>query len=382
MRCTGVTGRTVGVGFRGVKKQQNIDENVASNTARPKDFQGEPWRAPPSSPMIISVSFCEPRQTQLPESAVPSFGEKLRKEREQRKITLDDISSTTKISTRMLRALEDEHFDELPGGVFNKGFVRAYARHIGLDEEQAITDYLDATNQNPSGATPTSVPEISAVAAQAAQIERLRSLNRNGAARVPWEVLAVLLLLVAIVLGFWSYRKRGSSVAPPQPTSQKESVSHTSSVAAGAAAASGSSVTPAPDSASSASRLSSGTPPDAIANPLNNAAETSQLPASAGPPASLAAGSHAFTLVIRAAEDSWLSIATDAKSPAEETLMAGQQQSIPADRQIVIKAGNVGGLVFVLNGKQLPSQGDYGEVKTLLFDSKGVRLSAQAPARP
>src|SRR5260370_19624248 len=154
--------------------------------------------------MIISVSFCEWRQTQLPESAVPSFGEKLRKEREQRKITLDDISSSTKISTRMLRAIEDEHFDQLPGGVFNKGFVRAYARHIGLDEEQAITDYLDATNQNPSGATPASVPEISAVAAQAAQKERLRSLNHNGA-RVPWEVLAALLLLVAIVLVFWSY---------------------------------------------------------------------------------------------------------------------------------------------------------------------------------
>ena len=314
---------------------------------------------------------------------MPSFGEKLRKEREQRKITLDDISSTTKISTRMLRALEDEHFDELPGGVFNKGFVRAYARHIGLDEEQAITDYLDATNQNPSGATPASVPEISAVAAQAAQMERLRSLNPNGAARVPWEVLAALLLLVAIVLVFWSYRKR-ASVARPEPTSQKESVSRTSSVAVGATPASGSSATPAPDSASSASRLSSGTSPDAIASPapLNNAAETFQLPASAGPPASLVAGSHAFTLVIRAAEDSWLSIATDAKSPAEETLIAGQQQSIPADRRIVIKAGNVGGLVFVFNGKQLPPQGDFGEVKTLLFDSKGVRLSAHAPARP
>ena len=333
--------------------------------------------------MIIWVSFCEPRQTQLPESAVPSFGEKLRKEREQRKITLDDISSTTKISTRMLRALEDEHFDELPGGVFNKGFVRAYARHIGLDEEQAITDYLDATNQNPSGATPASVPEISAVAAQAAQMERLRSLNHNGAARVPWEVLAALLLLVAIVLVFWSYRKRGASVARPEPTSQKESVSPPSSVAVGVTPASGSSATPAPDSAPSASRLSSGTP-EAIASPapVNNAAETSQLPASAGPPASLVAGSRAFTLVIRAAEDSWLSIATDAKSPAEETLIAGQQQSIPADRQIVIKAGNVGGLVFVLNGKQLPPQGDFGEVKTLLFDSKGVRLSAHAPARP
>jgi len=315
---------------------------------------------------------------------VPSFGEKLRKEREQRKITLDDISSTTKISTRMLRALEDEHFDELPGGVFNKGFVRAYARHIGLDEEQAITDYLDATNQNPSGATPASVPEISAVAAQAAQMERLRSLNPNVAARVPWELLAALLLLVAIVLVFWSYRKRGASVARPEPTSQKESVSRTSSGAVAATPASGLSATPAPDSASSVRRLSSGTSPDAIASPapVNNAAETSQLPTSVGPPASLVAGSHGFTLVIRAAEDSWLSIATDAKSPAEETLTAGQRQSISAARRIVIKAGNVGGLVFVLNGKQLPPQGDFGEVKTLLFDSKGVRLSAQVPARP
>lgn len=320
----------------------------------------------------------------MPESAVPSFGEKLRKEREQRKITLDDISSTTKISTRMLRALEDEHFDELPGGVFNKGFVRAYARHIGLDEEQAITDYLDATNQNPSGATPASVPEISVVAAQAAQMERLRSLNPNGAARVPREVLAALLLLVAVVLVFWSYRKRSASDARSEPTSQKESVTRTSSVSTVPTPTSGSSATPVPDSASSASRRSSGTPPDAIASPaaVSQAAETSQLPASAGPPASLAAGSHAFTLVIRAAEDSWLSIATDAKSPAEETLIAGQEQSIPADHQIVIKAGNVGGLVFALNGKQLPSQGDYGEVKTLLFDSQGVRRSAHAPAGP
>src|SRR5216683_2565670 len=98
--------------------------------------------------MMISVSFFERRQTQLPESAVPSFGEKLRKEREQRKITLDDISSSTKISTRMLRALEEEHFDQLPGGVFNKGFVRAYARQVGLDEEESVADYLAALRES------------------------------------------------------------------------------------------------------------------------------------------------------------------------------------------------------------------------------------------
>lgn len=77
-----------------------------------------------------------------------AFGEKLRKQREQRNIALDAISNTTKISTRMLRALEDEHFDQLPGGVFNKGFVRAYARQVGLDEEEAITDYLTALRES------------------------------------------------------------------------------------------------------------------------------------------------------------------------------------------------------------------------------------------
>jgi cytoskeletal protein RodZ len=77
-----------------------------------------------------------------------SFGEKLRKQRELRGLELDAISNTTKISPRMLRALEDEHFDQLPGGVFNKGFVRAYARQVGLDEEEAIADYLAALRES------------------------------------------------------------------------------------------------------------------------------------------------------------------------------------------------------------------------------------------
>jgi hypothetical protein len=79
---------------------------------------------------------------------VGAFGDKLRKQREQRGIELDAISNTTKISTRMLRALEEEHFDQLPGGVFNKGFVRAYARLVGLNEEEAIADYLEALRES------------------------------------------------------------------------------------------------------------------------------------------------------------------------------------------------------------------------------------------
>jgi cytoskeletal protein RodZ len=79
---------------------------------------------------------------------VGAFGEKLRSQREQRGLTLDAISTTTKISPRMLRAIEDEHFDQLPGGVFNKGFVRAYARQVGLDEEEAVSDYLAALRES------------------------------------------------------------------------------------------------------------------------------------------------------------------------------------------------------------------------------------------
>jgi cytoskeletal protein RodZ len=79
---------------------------------------------------------------------VGAFGEKLRKQRELRGIELDAISNATKISTRMLRALEDERFDQLPGGVFNKGFVRAYARQIGLDEEESVAGYLAAVREN------------------------------------------------------------------------------------------------------------------------------------------------------------------------------------------------------------------------------------------
>ncbi len=77
-----------------------------------------------------------------------AFGEKLRHQREQRGLALEAISNTTKISTRMLRALEDEHFDQLPGGVFNKGFVRAYARQVGLDEEETVTEYLAALRES------------------------------------------------------------------------------------------------------------------------------------------------------------------------------------------------------------------------------------------
>jgi len=80
---------------------------------------------------------------------VASFGQKLRQAREARNITLQEIADTTKIGTRALQALEWERFDQLPGGIFNKGFVRSYARCVGLDEEETVAAYMEAAKVPP-----------------------------------------------------------------------------------------------------------------------------------------------------------------------------------------------------------------------------------------
>jgi len=72
-----------------------------------------------------------------------NFGETLKRERELRDIPLRDIANATKINLRYLEALEANRFDKLPGGVFNKGFIRAYARFIGADGEALVQRYIE-----------------------------------------------------------------------------------------------------------------------------------------------------------------------------------------------------------------------------------------------
>ena len=72
---------------------------------------------------------------------VESIGEKLRLARETRGIALRDISEQTRISMRYLEAIETDDYRRLPGGIFNRSFIRAYAKFIGYDQDQAIDDY-------------------------------------------------------------------------------------------------------------------------------------------------------------------------------------------------------------------------------------------------
>src|SRR3989442_14018856 len=86
-----------------------------------------------------------------------SFGETLKREGELLQISLRRISEATKINIRYLEALEENRFDALPGGLFNKGFIRAYATFIGVDGESMVNSYLHelSARQQGTGAAST-----------------------------------------------------------------------------------------------------------------------------------------------------------------------------------------------------------------------------------
>jgi cytoskeletal protein RodZ len=70
-----------------------------------------------------------------------SLGEKLRQVREERGISISEVAEQTRISPLYLKSIEKDDYKPLPGGIFNKGFVRSYARYVGFDEEEALADY-------------------------------------------------------------------------------------------------------------------------------------------------------------------------------------------------------------------------------------------------
>ncbi|MGH9368628.1 MAG: helix-turn-helix domain-containing protein [Thermoanaerobaculia bacterium] len=78
----------------------------------------------------------------MTEQPALSFGEELRRERVVREIPLEEISAATKISMRLLKALEESDLARLPAPTFTRGFIRAYARHLGIDPEEKVNAYL------------------------------------------------------------------------------------------------------------------------------------------------------------------------------------------------------------------------------------------------
>src|SRR5437899_159380 len=119
-------------------------------------------------------------------TSAPSFGDELRRERIGRKVSLEEISAATKISLRLLSALERSDLAKLPAPVFTRGFIRAYCLHLGLDPVEKINTYL--ADFRPSGSEPPLVPRPGSGS-------RFLRGRRSTAVTILGGVTAVLLLL-------------------------------------------------------------------------------------------------------------------------------------------------------------------------------------------
>ena len=113
-----------------------------------------------------------------------SIGEKLRLERETRGIALRDISEQTRISMRYLEAIETDDYRRLPGGIFNRSFIRAYAKFVGYDEDKAIEEYGNTMREHGLGDEPPK-----------------RGHRSYGRRRALWSFTMKTLLLAIVILG-------------------------------------------------------------------------------------------------------------------------------------------------------------------------------------
>ncbi len=351
------------------------------------------------------------------------FGDKFRKEREKKKFSLDDVSNVTKIGTRMLQAIEEENFDRLPGGVFNKGFIRAYAKHLGMKDEEAVAAYLaclrqaqikateaweparpssdkrtpvssKATSKTSSKQAARNKPSAKSPAPVAAEVEELSELQlpraedvrpprkkylNEGENGIPWALVGAAAIVVILAVILWTHHSRSpqaqaassttKSAPQPVPVNQTPSPNISGSVS-----------NPPPSAiAPTVSTHSSTSAPNTTSKPA--AVDTNDSDA-ATQPAKITSAPAPLNLVIRATENSWISVQADGQTVSAETLIAPAHTSIRASREIVVKTGNAGGISFLWNGKEIPAEGAEAEVRTFTFDAAGMHTTATvAPAQ-
>jgi cytoskeleton protein RodZ len=266
-----------------------------------------------------------------------AFGDRLRREREMRGITLDEITESTKISRRHLEALEGEHFDQLPGGVFNKGFVRAYARFLGIDGDQAVADYSAASNEQPEPEDkfPLEIHQ-----------EPNRDLNPRRS-HLPLAFAVAALVGVLVGYAFWVKSRPHTNESAAASTQQAPPV----------AATTGPPVNNAPAPAA---------PPAIETMAASSPSQPAQAPDKPVKPEKV------FVVQVKAKEDSWISIVADGKSVMERVLSADKKKKIKAGKLLILRTGNAGGIEVTFNGVSLGSLGNENEPRTLTFNANGL----------
>ncbi len=321
---------------------------------------------------------------------MPSFGENLRREREMRGVTLEEISESTKISTRLLQALEADQFSDLPGGIFTRNFIRAYAQYLGLDEEHALSEYKRAAGSPVDNDLTRLAPN-----------KTLSSMSGSRGRLLPWVVIAVLL-----GSGYAVYRYSHRNVEVPAAPTQAASTPSTNTPAAntpavtappgtapaGPAGTQGSNPSGA-DNAAGAPPNPNGQSPSPGASGANSAGTTAAPSGSAAVPdagsttnaasgandasAGPELGEGDLVLQVSTSEESWIAVAADGKTLWQHALPANSTRRFRAKDFFDVTTGNAQGTSLTLNGQAQKSLGREGEFRRVHLTRDN--LQAQAP---
>jgi len=289
---------------------------------------------------------------------MPTLGEELKHKREQRGITLAEIAEATRIGTRFLKAIETDNFSILPGGIFTRSFIRAYAKYVGMNEEDAIGLYIQqvagpATEQQEqaqpvAAAAPKPKKQVSPVVNRptpiADQPRRFEPVAyRQSRTRTNWSTIVIgagiLIFIVLIALALVKQFNRSSSENGSQASVEPKNA-------------------PSPKTATQSN--SSAAKPDA--SPQTDRPPGVSLPAVGEP------------LVVKleaATGDSWVKYQVDDDKPTTVILKQGESQNLPpAQRQVTLNCGNRLTLKLKINNRDANFPPDTPKFKSKVVISR------------
>ena len=260
-----------------------------------------------------------------PGAELASFGEDLRREREIRGISIKEIADATKISSRFLDAIERNDHKTLPAPVFTRGFVREYARYVGLNPEEMVNRYNYAAANDDRIEKPPVIEKYPETPVRdiTPKPPRKRGLP-SPVMRIDWNMIVVALLVVALGgVAWWAVGQKRRQQRPAA-------------------------VTPVP---------------------LSTRAAVPPTTATTMPPAT-AADDSTLRLELEATEDVWVELEADGEQVLYTTLALGERRRFEANESFRFRnVGNAAGLNLTFNGTPVPSLGGAGErVRNRTFD--------------
>ena len=244
-----------------------------------------------------------------------NFGDSFKKARESRGLSVAQIADETRISTRFLEAIENEDFQLLPGGIFNRGFIRTYAARVGLNADAAVKEYEQLLNvQQPEPSISPNTPP-----------------PNNSTPRKNYYPVAVGVLALAIIIFYAVTRE----TRPPVPVTSETPVAVTQ---------------------------------EAASTPLTPAVSAAAEPQPAPVP------TKAITLDIQATDQTWIKVKADGTNVSPgEILEPGMTRHFNADTSLNLVVGNAGGLNLKLNDQAVKAIGKTGQVREILVTPENLK---------